>query len=131
MLNVAIVVDPAYWERLEELSAGRTLRTAGYVVMILTVKPLQRARSKVQLAFGLLVRRAAQARRVVDGIATESGQGFLLCDQGRLGCSRRGAQTDVVAIKVHHRFLAPYSRPQGRRAKFRPRPSDELRSVAP
>ena len=49
---------------------SRTLRTAGYVVTILTVKPLQRARSKVQLVFGLLVRRAAQARRIVDGIAT-------------------------------------------------------------
>jgi hypothetical protein len=81
----------------------------------LTVKPLQRARSKMQLAFGFLVRRAAQARRVVDGIATKCGQGLFLCDQGRLGCycgACKGGEPHALRHRVAvHNILRARSAP--------------------
>ena len=41
----------------------------------------------MKLAFGLLVRRATQARRILGGIGTECDQGLFLSNPRRLGCS--------------------------------------------
>ena len=45
-----------------------------------TAEPLKCPWPKAELPLRLGIRSATQARRVVDGIATECGQGLLLCD---------------------------------------------------
>src|SRR6267378_7522415 len=71
-----------------------------------SLEPFERARAEIEFVSGLLVRGAAQARRVIDAVGARSRQGFLVGDLKRFrrpasACERRQPYALLAGVVVN------------------------------
>src|ERR1700757_1515323 len=86
-------------------SAGSTglADSGGSGTRLTGMQPFERARLKIELAFGLLVRGAAQPGRIIDRVGAEFGESLFFRDTPRYPCAGlvgTGREPDALRCRI-------------------------------